>query len=138
MERGDVFLLEDVPAADLRLLYKHACATICPSFGEGFDFSGVEAMKSGGVVAASDIPVHREIYDDAVEYFNPYSSADLSRAIARLIGPSEDMRRSDLVARGAVVARRYGYEKILPQWQAFLAAQCSEVESPARTAPVVP
>jgi len=83
MERGDAFLLEDVPAADLRLLYKHARATICPSFGEGFDFSGVEAMKSGGVVAASDIPVHREIYDDAVEYFNPYSTLDLSRANRR-------------------------------------------------------
>jgi glycosyltransferase involved in cell wall biosynthesis len=136
MERGDVFLLEDVPAADLRLLYKHARATICPSFGEGFDFSGVEAMKSGGAVAASDIPVHREIYDDAVEYFNPYSTADLSRAIAELIGPSQDMRRADLVARGAVVARRYEYEKILPQWQAFLSAQCSEVESAARIAPV--
>jgi glycosyltransferase involved in cell wall biosynthesis len=138
MERGDAFLLEDVPAADLRLLYKHARATICPSFGEGFDFSGVEAMKSGGVVAASDIPVHREIYDDAVEYFNPYSTPHLSRAIAELIGPSQDMRRADLVARGAVVARRYAYEKILPQWQAFLSAQCSEAESPARTAPILP
>ena len=138
MERGDVFLLEDVPAADLRLLYKHARATICPSFGEGFDFSGVEAMKSGGVVAASDIPVHREIYDDAVEYFNPYSAGDLARVIAKLIAPSEDMRRSDLVAHGAVVARRYAYEKILPQWQAFLTAQCSEVESRTRTAPVLP
>jgi len=138
MERGDVFLLEDVPAADLRVLYKHARATICPSFGEGFDFSGVEAMKSGGVVAASDIPVHREIYDGAVEYFNPYSTPDLSRAIAELIGPSQDMRRADLVAQGAVVARRYAYEKILLQWQAFLSAQCSEVESPARTAPVLP
>jgi glycosyltransferase involved in cell wall biosynthesis len=138
MERGDVFLLEDVPAADLRLLYKHARATICPSFGEGFDFSGVEAMKSGGVVAASDIPVHREIYDDAVEYFNPYSTADLSRAIVELIGPSQDMRRADLVAQGAMVARRYAYEKILPQWQTFLSAQCVEVESPAHAAPVVP
>jgi glycosyltransferase involved in cell wall biosynthesis len=131
-------LLEDVPAADLRLLYKHACATICPSFGEGFDFSGVEAMKSGGVVVASDIPVHREIYDDAVEYFNPYATPDLARAIAELIGPSKDMRRADLVARGAVVARRYAYEKILPQWQAFLSSQCSEIESLPRTAAVLP
>jgi hypothetical protein len=89
-------------------------------------------------VAASDIPVHREIYDDAVEYFNPYSTPDLSRAITELIGPSQDMRRSDLVARGAMVARRYAYEKILPQWQAFLSAQCSEVQSPVREAPVVP
>jgi glycosyltransferase involved in cell wall biosynthesis len=138
MERGDVFLLEDVPAADLRLLYKHARATVCPSFGEGFDFSGVEAMKSGGLVAASDIPVHREIYDTAAEYFNPYSTQDLARVIATLIEPSQDLRRADLVAKGAVLARRYAYEKILPQWQAFLSAQCSEIESLARAAPVPP
>jgi len=132
MERGDVFLLEDVPSADLRLLYKHASATICPSFGEGFDFSGVEAMQSGGVVAASDIPVHREIFDDAVEYFNPYSTSELARAIAELIGSPQGARRADLVAKGAVVARRYAYEKILPQWQAFLASQCGGIESIAR------
>jgi hypothetical protein len=89
-------------------------------------------------VAASDIPVHREIYDDAVEYFNPYSTPDLARAIAELIGPSKDVRRADLVAQGAVVARRYAYEKILPQWQAFLSSQCSEIESLARTAAVLP
>jgi glycosyltransferase involved in cell wall biosynthesis len=138
MERGDVFLLEDVPAADLRLLYKHARATICPSFGEGFDFSGVEAMKSGGVVVASEIPVHREIYDGAVEYFNPYSTPDLARAIAALIGPSQDMRRADLVALGAVVARRYAYENILPQWEAFLFSQCGEIESMVPAAPALP
>ena len=138
MARGDVFLLKDVPAADLRLLYKHARATICPSFGEGFDYSGVEAMKSGGVVAASDIPVHREIYDDAAEYFNPYSTPDLACAIAELVGPARDARRADLVAKGAVVARRYEYEKILPQWQAFLASQCGEIEMLARAATVPP
>jgi len=122
MERGDVFLLEDVPAADLRILYKHARATVCPSFGEGFDFSGVEAMRSGGVVAASDIPVHREIYADAAEYFNPYSTADLAHAVAALIDPAQGAHRAELVVRGAVVARRYAYETILPQWQAFLTA----------------
>jgi len=120
MERGDVFLLEDVPAADLRLLYKHARATVCPSFGEGFDFSGVEAMRSGGAVVASDIPVHREIYDDAAEYCNPYSSADVARAIAAVIDPDEGARRAELVARGAVISQRYLYENVLPKWEAFL------------------
>ena len=56
LERGEVFMLEEVPSAELRLLYKHARAVVCPSFAEGFDLSGVEAMSSGGVVVASDIP----------------------------------------------------------------------------------
>jgi glycosyltransferase involved in cell wall biosynthesis len=138
MERGDVFLLEDVPAADLRLLYKHAVATICPSFGEGFDYSGAEAMQSGGVVAASDIPVHREIYADAAEYFNPYSTTDLARAVTSLMGPANGARRAELVARGAVVAQRYAYETILPQWQAFLMAPTAATASTTPTAPTAP
>jgi len=125
MERGDVFLVEDVPSPDLRLLYKHALATIFPSLGEGFDFSGVEAMKSGGVVIASDIPVHREVYADAAQFFNPYNGGDLERVIQEVIGPTATAiaRREELKARGAIVARRYSFEAILPKWQSFLTAQ---------------
>jgi glycosyltransferase involved in cell wall biosynthesis len=120
LERGDAFLLEGVASNDLRLLYKHACATICPSYGEGFDFAGIEAMRSGGAVVASDIPVHHEIYIDAAEYFNPYSVDDLSSAIERVIGPATMGRRDELIAKGAVVSARYTYDTILPQWASFL------------------
>jgi glycosyltransferase involved in cell wall biosynthesis len=120
MERGDVFLLEDVPANDLRLLYKHALATVCPSFGEGFDFSGVEAMRCGGAVVASDIEVHREIYVDAAEYCNPYSSTDVARAINIVIDPENSQRRQELITKGGAVSKRYLYEAILPKWEAFL------------------
>jgi glycosyltransferase involved in cell wall biosynthesis len=120
MERGDVFLVENVPSADLRLLYKHARATVCPSFGEGFDFSGVEAMKSGGAVIASDIPVHREVYGDAAEFFNPYSVEGAAQAIENVIAVRHAARREELISRGAVIARRYDHEVILPQWETFL------------------
>jgi glycosyltransferase involved in cell wall biosynthesis len=123
MERAEVFLLEDVPAPELRALYRHATATICPSFGEGFDFSGVEAMKSGGVVVASDIAVHREIYGDAAEYFNPYSVQDLSRAIYGVIHSTSTTRRSELVANGAAIAERYSHDAIMPQWRSLIAAE---------------
>ncbi len=120
LERGEVFMLEDVPAPELRLLYKHARATICPSFGEGFDFSGVEAMRCGGAVAASDIPVHRDVYGDAAEYFTPYSAPDIAAAIARVVDPASASRRAELVRKGAAVSAQYMPEKILPQWQKFL------------------
>jgi glycosyltransferase involved in cell wall biosynthesis len=119
-ESGHILLLEDVPASDLRLLYKHCAATVCPSFGEGFDFSGVEAMMSGSAVAASDIAAHREIYRDAAEYFNPYSAEDMVTAIQAVIDPANTVRRDELIRLGAVVAPRYRYEQILPQWQEFL------------------
>ena len=120
--RGLVHLLDDVPAAELRVLYRHARATVCPSFGEGFGFSGVEAMRCGGVVAASDLPVHREIYGEAAVYFNPYSTESLSSSVGRLIGndAAAEGVRSELVAAGAEVSARYVPDRILPQWQQFL------------------
>lgn len=119
--RGSVHLLEDVPAEELRLLYQHAAATVCPSFGEGFDFSGVEAMCCGSPVVASDIPVHRDIYADAAVYCSPYEPFTMARAIDDVIGPSAAAAslRQQLVSRGAEVSARYTPEVVLPQWQAF-------------------
>jgi hypothetical protein len=131
LERGEAFLLEDVLATELRVLYSHARATVCPSFGEGFDFSGVEAMKCGSPVLASDIPVHREVYADGAEFFNPYSVDSLSQAIQSVIDPAHDGRRMDLITRGAVIAERYSHDTILPKWQSFLRLQTSEVPAPS-------
>lgn len=120
LERCEAFVLEDLTSADMRLLYQHARATVCPSLGEGFDFSGVEAMKSGGAVIASNIPAHLEIYEDAAEFFNAYSVEDLCRAIRAVIEPTNAARRNELVAKGATVSKRYDAEAILPTWDAFL------------------
>jgi glycosyltransferase involved in cell wall biosynthesis len=124
LRRGGLHLLQDVPADDLRLLYRHAAATVCPSFGEGFDFSGVEAMCCGGVVAASDIRVHRDVYADAAEYFDAYAPADLAGLLDGLLDPEAQARREALVARGADVAAQYRPDRVLPQWQAFLDRLC--------------
>jgi glycosyltransferase involved in cell wall biosynthesis len=124
-ERGELFLLEDVPSPELRLLYKPAKATVCPSFAEGFDFSGVEAMRCGGVVVASRIPVHEEVYGDAAEFFSPYATVELVAAIDAVIGPANGERRSELIEKGAVVSAQYLPQVILPQWQEFLQTKLS-------------
>ncbi len=122
IDRGELFMLNAVPAPDLRVLYRHAVATVCPSLGEGFDFSGVESMRSGGRVIASDIPVHREIYDDAAEYFNPYSTVSLKDALEKVIyGPDAAAVQRRLEDAGQAVAARYQPDQILPQWDRFLA-----------------
>jgi glycosyltransferase involved in cell wall biosynthesis len=130
IDRGELFMLNGVPAPDLRELYRQATATVCPSLGEGFDFSGVEAMRSGGVVIASDIPVHREIYSDAAEFFNPYSTASLLQALMKVIyAPDAAQVQDNLRARGQVVAERYLPEAVLPQWDRFLAQVIAEKRS---------
>lgn len=118
---GEIFMIEAVPARDLRVLYRHATATVCPSLAEGFDFSGVESMSCGGVVVASDIPVHREVYDDAAEYFDPYSTSSLVEAIHKLIyAPDAGEVQERLRRQGQQVAARYLPDSILPKWQEFL------------------
>lgn len=134
LARGEVQFLEEVPAAELRLLYHHARATVCPSYGEGFDFSGIEAMRCGGVVVASDIPVHRDIYQDAAEYFNTYSPQDLAQALVRVIDPDEPAalaRQRALVDRGREVSARYVPERVLPQWQDFLTRLSGRPDRPS-------
>ena len=129
IERGDIFLVNAVPAGDLRTLFKNAQATICPSLSEGFDYSGVESMASGGITIASDIPVHREVYDDAALYFNPYSTASLVDALKEAL---YDERSAELTAklrqRGQEVSSRYRPEMILPKWQHFLAQLTSKCD----------
>jgi glycosyltransferase involved in cell wall biosynthesis len=120
LARGGLHILEDVPSDELRLLYRHAQATVCPSFGEGFDYSGVEAMRCGGVVAASDIPVHRDVFGEAAEYFSPYAVPQMVAAIRTIVGPQAQARREELQRLGDEVSSRYVPERILPQWQTFL------------------
>ena len=121
IDQGELFILSNVNAADLRVLYRHAAATVCPSFAEGFDFSGVESMRSGGVVIASDIPVHREIYSDAAEYFDPYCTASLVGAIKEVLyGQNASQIQERLRVNGNAVSACYLPENVLPQWEKFL------------------
>lgn len=121
IDRGELFMLNAVPAPDLRVLYRHAAATVCPSLGEGFDFSGVESMRSGGITVASDIPVHREVYEDAAEYFDPYATMSLVKVLKKVLyEPDAQLEKERMRKRGDEVSSRYLPEMILPQWERFL------------------
>jgi glycosyltransferase involved in cell wall biosynthesis len=115
-EQGDLFYLNNVAASELRVLYKHASATVCPSLSEGFDYTGVEAMRSGGIVISSDIPVHREVYSDASAYFDPYSTEHAALAIKGVLADEGVLLRKRLRDAGKVVAERYAHDNILPKW----------------------
>ncbi|MDO8262476.1 MAG: glycosyltransferase family 1 protein [Gallionella sp.] len=121
IDQGELFVLSNVHAADLRVLYRHAAATVCPSLAEGFDYSGVESMRSGGNVIASDIPVHREIYADAAEYFDPYCTVSLADTVKKvLFDQNASQVQEKLRVNGKKVSARYLPENILPQWEKFL------------------
>ena len=118
-ERGELFNLSSVPAGDLRRLYGAAACVVCPSVAEGFDLSGIEAMLCGAAVAASDIPVHREVYGDCAGYFGRHSVSALTETIAQLIAPENAAENQALRARGLEHAQRYKRDVIAPQWEAL-------------------
>ena len=121
IDEGSLFLLQNVPVDALRILYQMASVTVCPSLGEGFDFSGVEAMRCGGIVAASDIPVHREVYGEAAVYFDPYETASLVSALRSMIyGEDANATRIQLQDAGMQQTAQYLPDQIIPQWISFL------------------
>lgn len=125
-EKGDLYYLQNVPSAELRVIYQHALATICPSVAEGFDYSGIEAMRCGCPVVSSDIPVHREIYQDASAYFNPYSVEDAAAVIGSAIDSTLRGKLDTLRALGSSVAQQYLPKNILPKWAEFFESRQSQ------------
>lgn len=119
-ERGELFHLSRVPVGELRQLYSSAEFVVCPSLSEGFDLSGIEAMKCGAPVIASDIPVHREVYGQAARFFNPYSVAQAAQEMMKLLGITEAAERDSLVELGIERAARYDESQIAPKWSEAL------------------
>jgi glycosyltransferase involved in cell wall biosynthesis len=127
IEQGELFHLSNVPSSELRVLYQHAAATICPSIAEGFDYSGIEAMCCGGLVLASDIPVHREIYGDASVYFDPYDPEQAAERISYILGTEGQAKALLLKGTAKTVISKYTHQSILPLWEAFF-KHCTKSE----------
>lgn len=133
IEQGEIVYLRSVPPRDLREIYRQAQATVCPSLAEGFDYSGVEAMASGGVVVASDIPVHREIFGEASAYFNPYCEEAAELALRKLLDVSNKEPRNRMRSAGLMISARYKLETVLPKWREFFVRIGKESPPPSKT-----
>jgi len=99
-----------VPDEGLVAIYQRAEAFIFPSLIEGFGLPGLEAMTCDLPVLVSDIPVFREIYKDAVLYFNPFSVDDLVKKIKKII-ESKKLKK-ELRLRGKKLVGQYSWEKM--------------------------
>jgi len=65
-----LFLLDNVEDNELIYAYKNAKALIFASFAEGFGLPIIESLFYKLPVIASDIPIHKEIGDDKILYFD--------------------------------------------------------------------
>lgn len=87
-----------VTKPELRALYQGSTALIVPSKEEGFGLPLLEAMTAGAPVIVSDIPVFREIADDACLRFEASSPEALREAMQKVLDDS-DFRQS-LIQKG--------------------------------------
>ena len=74
-----------VPDDELRWLFEHAKLYVFPSLSEGFGLPPLEAMEYGLPVLSSNASCLPEVYGEAVEYFDPRSTTELTEAMDRLL-----------------------------------------------------
>jgi len=116
--REGAYHVSGVPLAELRVLYSMAHLVVAPSRAEGFDYSGVEGMACGTPLVASGIPVHRWVYGDAAEYFDPYDDEELATILARLAElPRETGALAEMRERGLRQAALYQSPALSPRWE---------------------
>lgn len=80
-ESSSIKLLGRVDDSDLIDYYKNARLFIYPSFYEGFGLPPLEAISSGCCTIVSEIDVFKEVFGDAVGYFNPNNVAEIKKCI---------------------------------------------------------
>jgi len=103
----DVINLGRVSDAELVALYRHARAFLFPSLFEGFGVPGIEAMKFGCPVIASNTSALPEVLGDAAILLDPHDSEAWTQAILSVHG--DEALRADMAAKGEAQAARYSW-----------------------------
>jgi glycosyltransferase involved in cell wall biosynthesis len=102
-----------VEDALLPALYGSAAAVVAPSRGEGFDLPVLEALACGGLVVASDIPVHREVFASAVQLFATGQAEALAAAVQQVL--EDTALATKLRQAGLQLARDFSWERAAAQ-----------------------
>jgi glycosyltransferase involved in cell wall biosynthesis len=79
-------LIGKVTEADKAALLTGADALCYPSLAEGFGLPILEALACGTPVAASRLPVTKELFSGAINYFDPMNESDLAAVLKETVG----------------------------------------------------
>ena len=118
---SDVIFPFFISNEDLSIYYKNALVYVFPSIDEGFGIPIIESFSYSTPVVCSNIPVFKEIGNDAVVYFEKGNFISLSEKIQELINSKE--LREKFVAKGEVQLKNFsrkkfieGFENIIYNW----------------------
>ena len=96
---------------ELANLYRNALALVAPSLMEGFGLPVLEAMSLTCLVLASDIPSFREVANDAVIYFDPYSTDDLKEKLRFVFAISSEEKKK-YIESGMQRVRKFSWSRM--------------------------
>jgi glycosyltransferase involved in cell wall biosynthesis len=103
----DVSRLGYVDDLELPSLCRNARALVSPSLWEGFGLPLLEAMATTTPLVASDIPVHREVAEDAAVFVPPRDPEALAQGIERVW--TDEPLRARLETRGLERVREFSW-----------------------------
>lgn len=109
-----VELLGFMPEKDLKDLYKNSIAFVFPTLSEGFGLPPMEAIEAETLVLASDIPVLKEVYEDFILYFDPYSVSSIADGLKKVIALSFVEKDKKIKSARAFI-KRYSWAKMAEQ-----------------------
>ena len=107
----NVKLLGFVSDSKLKDLHQDSIAFVFPSLSEGFGLPGLEAMESGTLLLASDIPVFREVYENQAIYFDPLSIESIIEAMQQALNMGTNERK-ERIKKAKDFAKRYSWAKM--------------------------
>lgn len=96
-----------VTDAETVALRKEAEAYVFPALKEGFSLTPLEAQYYGLACVISDIPCHREVYEDSVLYFDPYNVEDIAKKINEIL-TNQDLKK-EIVKKGFERTKIYNW-----------------------------
>jgi len=111
--RDDVLQMRPLPRLEMPGLYAAASALVFPSIYEGGSIPILEAMACGCPVAASGIPVNREVAGEAALYFEPTDEASIAGAMLAMQGDAA--RRQQLREEGLTRSERFRPDAVAPR-----------------------
>lgn len=91
-------------------LYQTTAMFVTASRYEGFGMPVLEAMSYGAPCAVSDIPVFKEVAEDAALYFDPDNPKDISKILE--LGLTDKKLRASLIKKGAKLLGKYNWGKV--------------------------
>jgi glycosyltransferase involved in cell wall biosynthesis len=111
--KDSVFFLGHADTRDLLHLYNAAEVLVFPSFYEGFGLPPLEAMACGTCVVASDIPVFREILQDAALLVDANDPQKISEGIYEVL--TNRSAAQELKTKGLERVKTFSWRKTAEQ-----------------------